>query len=78
MDLNDWIQSYALITSITAAPLIASPRRSRRKLGFFIGAICQPAWIYLGWETGLWSLIALDGVYLTVYIIGIVNHWRDE
>ena len=60
MNWHDLIQWPAMITSVSAAWLVASDTDRRRNLGFWIFLGSNVLWTIWAWFEGAWALIAMQ------------------
>jgi hypothetical protein len=60
MDWIDMLQWPAMFVTMTAAWLIASLRKSRRRVGFWLFLVGNVLWIAWGWHDQAWALIVLQ------------------
>lgn len=61
--MDDWLnllQWPAMAVTLVAAWLVASGRRDRRHLGFWIFLLSNLLWITWGLHSGAWALIVLQ------------------
>ena len=56
----DLIQWPAMVVTIAAAWCIASTRKSRRRLGFWLFLASNVLWIAWGWVAAAWALVVLQ------------------
>jgi hypothetical protein len=60
MDWLGWIQWPAMLVTLTAAWLVASKLKSRRRWGFGMFILSNGLWIVWGWHTASYALIVLQ------------------
>lgn len=60
MDLLNFLQWPAMVTSLIAAWLVASQAKSRRQHGFWWFMVSNALWIVWGWQTKAYALIILQ------------------
>lgn len=58
-DLN-WLQWPAMVITILAAGLVASPAKNRRKWGFWLFLLSNLLWVIWGWVASAYALILLQ------------------
>lgn len=61
--MHDWLnllQWPAMIVTLAAAWLVASERRGRRHLGFWLFLLSNALWIAWGLHSAAWALIVLQ------------------
>ena len=56
----DLLQWPAMAVTIAAAWLIASTRRERRRIGFWLFLASNVLWIAWGWWVAAWALVLLQ------------------
>lgn len=74
MELPDWIdllQWPAMAASLLAAWLVASNRKERRNIGFWVFLGSNALWAVWGWHDGAWALIALQVALAVLNIRGV-------
>ena len=72
MDYLDLTQSPAMLATIAAAWLVASPSKRRRGIGFWIFLLSNALCIVWGWHDGAHALIGLQ-VFLALLNIRGAN-----
>jgi len=60
MDYIDLIQWPAMVATIVAAWLVASQRKRRRSIGFWVFLLSNALWIVWGWHDHAHALIGLQ------------------
>ena len=60
MDYLDLLQWPAMMVTVLAAWLVASDRRRRRSIGFWVFIVSNAMWVAWGWHTHAWALIGLQ------------------
>ena len=60
MEWHGLLQWPAMVTSVTAAWLVASDVERRRNTGFWIFLVSNVLWTAWGWFEGAWALIAMQ------------------
>lgn len=60
MDVLDLMQWPAMVVTVAAAWLIASQRRWKRRIGFWLFLLSNVLWVMWGWHAGAYALIALQ------------------
>lgn len=73
-DFIDFLQWPAMVVTLTAAYLIGSKRRERRKFGFGVFILSNLLWITWGWHDEAWALITLQVALMATNIRGIVKN----
>jgi hypothetical protein len=71
MDLLGFLQWPAMITSVTAAWLVASQSKRRRQHGFWWFLSSNVLWIVWGWGAHAWALIVLQFALAALNIRGL-------
>ena len=59
-ELLDLLQWPAMVATIVAAWLVASKRKSRREIGFWIFLVSNVLWVAWGWHAAAWALVVLQ------------------
>jgi len=67
----DLLQWPAMAASVLAAWLVASSRKQRRNVGFWIFLASNVLWAAWGWHAGAWALIALQVALAMLNIRGV-------
>jgi hypothetical protein len=70
MDL-DLLQWPAMVTSVTAAWLVAAQSKTRRQHGFWWFLASNILWIAWGWHAHAWALIVLQIALAILNIRGL-------
>lgn len=60
MDYLDLVQWPAMLVTVIAAWLVASHRRGRRNLGFWVFIASNVLWVIWGLHSGAYALIVLQ------------------
>lgn len=60
MDYIAWIQWPAMVVTIVAAWMVASQKKSRRNVGFWVFLLSNLLWVIWAWHDGAYALIALQ------------------
>ncbi len=60
LEMLDWLQWPAMVLTLAAAWLIASTRKWKRNVGFWLFLSSNVLWIVWGWHDGAYALIALQ------------------
>lgn len=68
------IQAAILILS-AAAMWLVSGRSRHARLGWAIGLVSQPFWLYATWQADQWGMFLLAVFYTGTWARGLVNHW---
>jgi hypothetical protein len=63
----DLLQWPAMLASVSAAWLVASPLKRRRHLGFWVFMASNALWIAWGWPRQAWALVILQ------LLLGLMN-----
>lgn len=75
MDLTaEWIdllQWPAMLATVLAAWLVASTRKHRRTIGFWVFLASNILWGVWGWHDGAYALIALQAALAALNIRGV-------
>jgi hypothetical protein len=74
MDLSavlDLLQWPAMAASLAAAWLVASNRKDRRNVGFWVFLASNALWTAWGWQDGAWALVALQVALALLNIRGV-------
>ncbi len=58
--LLDALQWPAMAVTLIAAWLVASQRKRRREIGFWVFLVSNVMWIVWAWHARAWALIALQ------------------
>ncbi len=56
----DLVQWPAMVVTVAAAWLVASDRRGRRNVGFWLFMLSNVLWIAWGWHSSAYALIVLQ------------------
>ena len=75
MALLDLVQWPAMVASILAAWLVASPTKRRRRHGFWWFMASNVLWIAWGWHTRAWALI---GLQIALAILNVRGARKNE
>jgi hypothetical protein len=76
MTLPDWIdhlQWPAMAASLLAAWLVASNKKHRRNIGFWVFLVSNVLWTLWGLHDGAWALIALQVALAALNIRGVAK-----
>ena len=76
LTLENILQGLMAASGAVAMVLIARGSLTSRKWGWTIGAVFQPAWLYVTWCAGQWGMFALSCVYTWGFWSGAWSHWR--
>jgi hypothetical protein len=60
MDVLDLLQWPAMVVTVLAAWLVASERKARRGVGFWVFLLSNVLWVVWGWHSRAWALIGLQ------------------
>jgi len=60
VDAIDLLQWPAMLVTVLAAWLVASERKSRRGIGFWVFLLSNVLWVVWGWYRDAYALIALQ------------------
>lgn len=71
MDWLDLVQWPAMIVTIFAAWLVASPRKSRRNAGFWVFLASNALWIVWGVGAAAWALVLLQIALALMNVRGV-------
>ncbi|MFL6692522.1 MAG: hypothetical protein ACJ8GO_06140 [Ramlibacter sp.] len=77
--MSEWIdllQWPAMAASLLAAWLVASSRKSRRNVGFWVFLASNVLWTAWGWHDGAWALITLQVALAALNIRGVCKTER--
>lgn len=69
--LLDWVQWPAMLVTVLAAWLVASSRKGRRNLGFWVFLASNALWVAWGLHAGAWALIVLQLALAAMNIRGV-------
>ncbi|MEJ7932371.1 hypothetical protein WG922_20530 [Ramlibacter sp. AN1015] len=67
----DFVQWPAMVATILAAWLVASTRKTRRNVGFWIFLLSNAMWVVWGLHAGAWALIGLQIALALLNIRGV-------
>ena len=70
-----FLQWPAMAATLLAAWLVASQRRRRRSIGFWIFILSNALWAVWGWHDGAYSLIALQ---LGLFLLNVRGAKKNE
>lgn len=71
MDGLDLLQWPAMVVTVAAAWLIASQRRWKRRVGFWLFLLSNVLWVVWGWHTSAYALIALQVCLAVLNVRGV-------
>jgi hypothetical protein len=71
MQLVDWIQWPAMLSTIMASWWVASQKQSRRRWGFWTFLVSNVLWVIWGWHDHAWALILLQFALAVMNIRGV-------
>lgn len=74
MQLVDSVQWAAFAVSVTAAWLVASQRKPRRKIGFWVFLLSNLLWVVWGVHANAYGLIALQVCLGAMNIRGLTQN----
>ncbi len=72
-DAIDLLQWPAMVVTVIAAWLVASPKKARREIGFWVFLASNALWIAWGWHASAWALVALQFSLAAINIRGAVK-----
>ncbi len=75
MEYLDLIQWPAMVVTIAAAWLVASLRKHRREIGFWLFLLSNVLWIVWGWHVDAYALIVLQ---LALAAMNIRGAYKNE
>lgn len=78
MNWLDLVQWPAMIVTILAAWLVASPRKSRRNAGFWVFLVSNALWIVWGVGATAWALVLLQLALAGMNIRGVRKNDPDQ
>lgn len=61
-----------------AIAFMACRSRKRRLVGYILGLLSEPAWIWMSIDAGQWGVVPLCVWWGVFYAIGTWRHRRDE
>lgn len=65
----------ALFASIAGPQwLFSGTSRRSRYWGFLVSLLCQPLWLYMGWTTHQWGVLAIAVVSIVLNVRGVINN----
>lgn len=67
----DLLQWPAMLATVLAAWLVASTRKRRRNIGFWVFLASNLLWGLWGWHDGAWALVALQVALFALNIRGV-------
>ena len=73
MDYLDWLQWPAMLVTVCAAWLVASKRRERRNIGFWVFMASNLLWIVWGLFSDAYALIMLQLCLAAMNIRGAIK-----
>jgi hypothetical protein len=71
MDWLDLVQWPAMMVTILAAWLVASPRKSRRSAGFWVFLTSNALWVIWGVGAAAWALVLLQVALAVMNVRGV-------
>lgn len=74
MEWTDLIQWPAMVVTVLAAWLTGSPRKFRRRAGFWFFLSSNVLWVAWGWYAKAWALIILQVCLAGLNIRGAKNN----
>lgn len=77
MDWLDLVQWPAMIVTILAAWLVASPRKTRRNAGFWVFLASNALWIAWGVGAAAWALVLLQIALAVMNVRGVRKNEPD-
>jgi hypothetical protein len=72
-ELLDLLQWPAMIVTVLASWLVASTKRRRRAVGFWVFLASNALWVAWGWHAHAWALIALQFALAAMNVRGAVK-----
>jgi hypothetical protein len=72
------IQWPAMVATVVAAWLVASPGKRRRMAGFWVFIVSNVLWVVWGWHDDAHALIALQVALAALNIRGVLKNEPDE
>jgi hypothetical protein len=78
MDFLDLLQWPAMVVTVTAAWLVASQTRKRRRWGFWVFLLSNVLWIVWGWHDEAYALISLQVCLAALNIRGTKKNEPGE
>jgi sugar phosphate permease len=73
----DLLQWPAMLVTVLAAWLVASQRKGRRELGFWVFLASNLLWVVWGWHAGAHALIVLQFALAIMNIRGVRKNEVD-
>jgi hypothetical protein len=70
MDILDLVQWPAMLITVTAAWFVASTRKARRHVGFWLYLVSNVLWVIWGVHTRAYALITLQFLLAAMNIRG--------
>lgn len=67
------VQALLFVLSLSAVWLVECVERRLRKLGFIVGLLSQPLWIWESWRAGQSGIFLMSIIYIFVWARGIKN-----
>lgn len=71
INISQWL---AMVVTLLASWLVSSRTRHMRNLGFWLFTAGNFLWVFWGWHTGAYALIALQFGLLFLNIRGVRNN----
>ena len=78
MEWLDLVQWPAMAVTVLAAWLVASTRKSRRLVGFWIFIVSNVLWVVWGLHTSAWALVFLQVCLAAMNIRGAMKAEPSE
>lgn len=72
-DWIDYLQWPAMFATVLAAWLVASTRKHRRTIGFWVFLASNVLWGLWGWHDGAWALITLQVALAALNVRGVAK-----
>lgn len=69
----DMLQWPAMLASVMAAWLIASPAKYMRNVGFWVFLLSNVLWLLWGWNDGAFALVGLQIALAAMNIRGVLK-----
>ncbi len=75
MDYLNLLQWPAMLVTVVAAWLVASQKKRRRVIGFWLFLFSNLLWVIWGWHDSAYALIVLQ---VALAILNIRGVWKNE
>ena len=70
MDVLNLLQWPAMAVTLIASWLVASSNEPQRAWGFWLFFLSNALWIFWGWHTAAWALVALQIGLIAINVRG--------